>query len=156
MPAGVVPPESLELGGVDVSIADWLNGEIELQDVPTPQWSTQQWQYLFGQIPVSVEHAQLLALDEKYKLTDSGNAVIVSNWMGLVVKTRFLPAYRRLEPFLTQVGRSYLINNIYRALSESTPADQELARQIYRKAGQGYHPTARPAIEALLYPKNED
>lgn len=156
MPAEVVPPVSLELERVNTRIVEWLKGEIELQDVPAPQWSTQQWQYLFGQIPVSVDHDQLLALDEKYKLTDSGNAVIVSNWMELVVKTRFLPAYRRLEPFLTQVGRSYLINNIYRALSESTPADQELAREIYRKAGQGYHPTARPAIEALLYPGNED
>ena len=156
MPAEVVAPESLELDRVDASIARWLKGELELQDVPAPGWSTQQWQYLFGQIPANVEHAQLLALDEKFKLTESGNAIVVSNWLGLSVRTGYLPAYRRLEPFLTRVGRSYLINNIYRALSESTPEDQELAREIYRKASQGYHPTARPAIEALLYPESED
>jgi len=156
MPAEVVAPESLELDRVDASIARWLKGELELQDVPAPGWSTQQWQYLFGQIPANVEHAQLLALDEKFKLTESGNAIVVSNWLGLSVRTGYLPAYRRLEPFLTRVGRSYLINNVYRALSESTPEDQELAREIYRKASQGYHPTARPAIEALLYPESED
>ncbi len=155
LPAGLVPPESLELNRVNVRIADWLKGEIELQDVPTAGWSTQQWQYLIGQIPADVDHDQLLGLDQRFGLTDSGNAVIVSNWMGLVIRTQFLPAYRRLEPFLTQVGRAYLINNIYRALSESTPEDQELARKIYRKASQGYHPTARPAIEALLYPGGE-
>jgi len=45
-----------------------------------------------------------------------------------------------------------LINNVYRALAESSPQGLELARDIYRKAGPGYHPTARPSIQALLYP----
>ncbi|MDH3399377.1 MAG: M1 family metallopeptidase [Chromatiales bacterium] len=156
MPAGLVRPESHELNRINVSIANWLKGEIELRDVPAADWSTQQWQYLIGQIPADVDHDQLLGLDERFELTDSGNAVIVSNWMGLAIRTQFLPAYRRLEPFLTQVGRSYLIDNIYRALSESTPEDRELAREIYRKASRGYHPIARPAIEALLYPGGED
>ena len=155
MPGDAIAPRSPELERVGESIASWLKGEIELWNVPDAGWSTQQWQYLIGQIPVDVDHDQLLGLDERFNLTGSSNAVIVSSWMGLVVKSRFLPAYRRLEPFLSQVGRSYLINNIYRALSESTPEDRELAREIYRKASRGYHPTARPAIEALLYPGGE-
>lgn len=155
MPRDTIPPRSRELDKVRGSISSWLKGEIELKDVPAADWSTQQWQYLVGQIPADVDHDQLLGLDEKFELTDSGNAVIVSNWMGLAIRAQFLPAYRRLEPFLTQVGRSYLINNIYRALSESTPEDRALAREIYRKASQGYHPTARPEIEALLYPEGE-
>jgi aminopeptidase N len=152
MPADFVPPVSPELEEIRVVILDWLDGEIELVDIPRSNWGSQQWRYLLGHLPVGTDPGQLAVLDDRFKLTDSGNAIVTSKWLELAVRMGYQPAYRRLEPFLIQVGRSSLINNVYRALAESSPQGLELARDIYRKAGPGYHPTARPSIQALLYP----
>ena len=156
MPGDFVPPVSPELEEIQAIILDWLDGEIELADIPRPNWGSQQWQYLLGHLPAGTDPGQLAVLDDRFQLTDSGNAIVTSIWLELAIRTAYRPAYRRLEPFLIQVGRSSLINNVYRALAESSPQGLELARDIYRKAGPGYHPTARPSIQALLYPDDSD
>ena len=156
MPEDFVPPVSPELEEIRALILDWLDGGVELADIPRSDWGSQQWRYLLGHIPAGTDPGQLAALDDRFQLTDSGNAIVTSRWLELAVRAGYRPAYRRLEPFLIQVGRSSLINNVYRALAESSSQGLDLARDIYRKAGPGYHPTARPSIQTLLYPGEGD
>jgi len=156
MPGDFVPPVSPELEQILAAILDWLDGGIDLAEIPRADWGSQQWRYLLGHLPVGTDPGQLAALDDRFHLTESGNAIVTSRWLELAVRAGYQPAYRRLEPFLIQVGRSSLINNVYRALAESSSQGLELARDIFRKAGPGYHPTARPYIQTLLYPGEGD
>ena len=156
MPEDFEPPVSPELEQIREATLDWLDGGIELADIPASDWGSQQWRYMLGHLPGGTDPGQLAALDERFHLTDGGNAIVTSKWLELAVSAGYQPAYRRLEPFLVQVGRSSLINNVYRALAESSPQGLALARDIFHKAGPGYHPTARPSIQALLYPGEPD
>jgi hypothetical protein len=155
MPDTFVAPVSAELQKIQSDLASWSDGDLQLVDVPAAGWGSQQWQYMLALLPARTDPVQLAALDDRHGLTDGGNSIVVSRWLELAVRAGYRPAYRRLEPFLIQVGRSSLINNVYRALAESTPEDLELGREIYRKASPGYHPTARPGIEAMLYPEDD-
>jgi leukotriene-A4 hydrolase len=50
---------------------------------------------------------------------------------------------------LLHVGRIRYIRPLYTALMK-TPAGQERAKEIYRKARPGYHPIAQAAIDKIV------
>jgi leukotriene-A4 hydrolase len=152
LPWDFVAPVSPDLDRIQGELVRWFNGEQALESIPRQDWGSQQWKFMISQLPTVTDAGQLAVLDERFHLTDSENAIVLSVWLELAVRSGYRPAYRRLEPFLLQVGRSSLIRNVYRALAQTSPADLELGREIFRKASPGYHPTARPAIRALLYP----
>ena len=80
-------------------------------------------------------------LDETFRLTRSGNAEIVHQWLLMAIRSQYTAAYPRLEEFLTTVGRRKFLRPLYTELAK-TPEGRERALAIYKKARPGYHPIA--------------
>jgi hypothetical protein len=88
-------------------------------------------------------------LDRAFKLTANRNSEITSEWLLLAIRTRYEPAYRRLEQFLTSVGRRKYLKPLFEELAK-TPEGKERARTIYARARSGYHPIAVATVDAIL------
>ena len=94
-------------------------------------------------------------LDAAFGLTKAQNAEIISRWLLEAVKRGYKPAYARLEPFLTSVGRRKFLDPLYSALA-TTPEGKKLALAIYAKARPGYHPIAQATVDKILADTSDD
>jgi hypothetical protein len=94
-------------------------------------------------------------LDAAFGLTKAQNAEVISRWLQESIKRGYKPAYTRLEPFLTTVGRRKFLEPIYTALAK-TPEGKQLALGIYAKARPGYHPIAQATVDKILADSGSD
>jgi len=114
----------------------------------TNRWSTQEWlHFLRGQDPPDMPR-----LDREFGFTQSGNSEIVHQWLLMAVRTRYEPAYPKLEEFLCSVGRRKFLKPLYSELMK-TSEGQERARRIYARARSGYHPIAQATVDGLVLGK---
>jgi hypothetical protein len=92
------------------------------------------------------------SLDRAFHFTRTGNDEILAEWLKLVVRAQYKPAYPRLEQFLLEVGRMKMIRPLYIELLK-TPDGRRFALEVYAKARPGYHPIAQTAVEKVLGPR---
>jgi len=149
IPDFAVLPHSDALSKVDEEREAWLSGKSGLDALPAAQWNVHEWQQFFDNMPASATLEQIQALDARYKLTLTHNAIIASAWFRVAIahgdKT-VLPAVRR---YLGSVGRMRLISPLYRELIK-TPEGRAYAEQTYAKVKAGYNPIAQQAVERVL------
>jgi hypothetical protein len=88
-------------------------------------------------------------LDERFGFTKSGNAEIAAEWLLLAIRYNYTAADRRLEEFLTGVGRRKFLKPLYAELLK-TPGGAAKARAIFERARPGYHPITASTIAAML------
>ena len=130
----------------------WAEGKVTAKELPTGDWSTQEWLHFLNELPEKVSPAQMKELDEALGLTKRTNAEVVFQWLLLSVRHGYEPAYARLEEFLTAQGRRKFLVPLYEAMLK-TPAGKERAQRIYAKARATYHPIAVATVDALLQGK---
>jgi aminopeptidase N len=112
-------------------------------------WSTAERREFLGSLPDALSADRLAALDRSLRLSESGNSEVLFAWLRIVARSGYEPSFPSLETFLTGQGRIKYLRPLYRALLEN-PKTAGLARTIFAKARDGYHPIAAAAIEALL------
>lgn len=150
LPADAVYASSDALTKVDANRDAWLAGKLTLDAMGGEQWSVQEWEHFFEDFPKTATAAQLKALDARFKLTGSPNAIIASDWYKLAIDSGQAAALMpQIEAFLGHVGRMKLITPIYRALV-ATKAGKVQADAIYKKVRSGYHPIAQQTVERIL------
>lgn len=153
LPEYAVIPSSDAFDRVDRQRMAWLDGDLTLDGLPSEDWTVHEWLHFLDNLPESMSEDRLAALDEAFGLTEHGNNMVVRSWLKIAVRNRYEPAYTRLESYLEDIGRTYLVEPLYEALMDS--GQQELARRIYGEAESGYHPITRTAIEEVLWPDDE-
>ncbi len=150
LPADAVYATSDALTKVDAGRDAWLAGTTTLDAIGAEKWSVQEWEHFFEGFPKTATAAQLKALDTRFKLTGSPNAIIASDWYKLAIDSGQAAALMpQIEAYLGHVGRMKLISPIYRALA-ATEAGKAQAKAIYKKVGSGYHPIAQQTVERIL------
>lgn len=150
LPADAVYATSDALTKVDAGRDAWLAGTTTLDAIGAEQWSVQEWEHFFEGFPKTATAAQLKALDTRFKLTGSPNAIIASDWYKLAIDSgQGAPLMPQIEAYLGHVGRMKLISPIYRALA-ATEAGKLQAKAIYKKVSSGYHPIAQQTVERIL------
>ncbi len=149
LPAGASLPTSDVLEKVEKQAAGWLRDEVSLRDVHTSGWSTREWLRFLKYIENRVDVSKMQALDREFDLTQSGNAEIQSEWLLMAIRNRYTPAYKRVEQFLTQVGRRKYLKSLYGELAK-TPEGKQWAHAIYKRARPNYHPIARDSVSSIL------
>ncbi|MBL8149052.1 MAG: M1 family metallopeptidase [Blastocatellia bacterium] len=127
----------------------WAKSDIAAKDLPFDNWSNAERVHFLRSLPKQIERQKLEELDKTYKLTQSENAVLTSDWLIIAVRNNYEPAYPRLEQYLTSMGRRLLIRPIYEELAK-TPEGKERAKAIYVKARPTYHPIAVATIDGIL------
>jgi len=116
-------------------------------------FSPLQWIHFLRALPLTggprAAAAILAELDAAFRLTATGNAELLSEWLILAARHGHRPADARIREFLTGVGRRKYVLPIYDALL-ATPEGAALAREIYAVARPGYHAITRGSLDALL------
>jgi len=149
LPAHAVLPRSDAFARVDAVREQWLAGRIAAAEIPGRKWTTHEWQHFIEKLPQPVPAERLAELDREFALTQATNAEIAHAWLLVAVRSRYEPAYARLEEYLTTVGRRKLIKPLYEALVK-TPEGAARARRIFSAARTGYHPIAAQSIADVL------
>jgi hypothetical protein len=131
--------------GVPAGAAEPHSDAFERLEWPKPEWCTQEWlHFLRSQKP-----PDMARLDREFRLSESGNAEILHQWLLMAVENGYQPAMPKVEQFLCSVGRRKFLKPIYTELMK-TAEGREQARAIYARARAGYHPIARATIDAMM------
>jgi hypothetical protein len=103
-------------------------------------------------LPEDIASEKLAELDRVHRLTRSGNSELLCQWLELVIRRQYEPAYPRIEEFLLAQGRRKYVKPLFEALVK-TDAGRARAKAIYAKARAGYHPITAKTIDELLETK---
>ena len=141
VPAGLPPQRSKTVADIEA-----LAARVAL---PPRGWNTAEWTIYLDAIPPTATREQLLALDQVFDLTH-GNAEILMFWLPHLIRADIVTAIPAIEGFLTTVGRARMVRPVYAALMAGNDAWKTLARSIYAKAKDLYHPIVREAIGNLV------
>ena len=106
--------------------------------------------HFINSIDRDLSFERLAELDAGLGLSATSNAEIARTWFIQVARRRFTDAYEPLEAHLNRYGRGRLITPVYGALAENGE-DLELAREMFERARDAYHPIAQEWIAGGLY-----
>ena len=149
LPDEAVIPESAALDDAEAMAAQWVKGELTLADIPASGWGPKTLVHFINSLPGDLTTEQLAALDSTLGLSDTTNAEIGRTWFIQVAQRRYTPAYEELENHLNRYGRMRLVSPVYRALAENG-VDAELARDMFERARDKYHPITIASVESAL------
>lgn len=150
LPDTVAIPSSENLDNAASLAAAWSGDEIDLVDVPVQGWSPQATIHFINSLPTELSTEKLGELDSAWGLSETSNAEIGRAWFIQVATRRYTDAYEQMELHLNRFGRGRLIAPVYRALA-ANGEDRELAREMFERARNAYHPITAGWIESVLY-----
>jgi len=130
---------------------EWHNGNAN--HLRTEDWSAHEWLHFLRSLPSEVGSERMRKLDETFHLTQRMNAEIMQQWLLMVVRNQYQPAYPRLGEFLATVGRRIYIKPLYEELVK-TEAGKKLAEEIYSRVRSSYHPISQAAIDKIVRGNN--
>jgi leukotriene-A4 hydrolase len=149
LPGNASLPDSDVLERVEEQGKRWIGGEIALKELHASSWTTQEWLRFLRSLSNGLDASKMAELDQAFRLTDSGNSEIESQWLLMAIRNGYKPAYKRLEEFLNNVGRRKYLKSLYGELVK-TPEGKQWARSIYEQASPKYHPISRDAVNSVL------
>ena len=149
LPASAPNAISGKLEAVAKQAHEWVSGTLPVSHINSKQWSTQEWLEFLQVLPQPLSEKQMRQLDNAFHLTNTGNDEILDQWLKLVVKADYQPAYARLRSFLMEVGRMKMIRPLYAELMK-TADGRKFAHEVYAKARGGYHPIAQTAVDKIV------
>lgn len=115
----------------------------------TQKWSSHEWLHFLRKMPKPLTVAQMTSLDKAFHFTNTGNSEIADLWFIMAVAANYEPAYPAMETFLSQVGRRKFLTPLYTEMMK-TEKGKEMAKRIYNKYKQNYHPLAQESLDKLV------
>lgn len=149
LPDDIVVPASDRFIKVEASLNAWINGEIELNSIPTEQWTTHEWLHFIRRLPENTSADKLQEIDDIFYLTESKNAEVQAAWYEVSIDHGYDGVHDALETFLHEVGRRKFLMPLYTSLSQ-TAQGKEMALRIYAQARKNYHTVSVRSIDDLL------
>lgn len=117
--------------------------------VKKDKWNTEEWLDFLNSLPEKVDHARLKQLDDFASLSQAGNSEILFAWQMVCIRNTYKPSFASLEDFLLRQGRRKFLKPLYQAMM-ANPETKTMAKQIYTKARDGYHPISTATIDAIV------
>jgi leukotriene-A4 hydrolase len=148
LPASAVTVESAALAAVDTQVTSW-NGGAAASELRTASWSTHEWLHFLRALPDTVPANRLAELDAQFRLSSSGNAEILGEWLVIAIRNRYEAAFPALARFLTSQGRRKFLTPLYTEMMK-TPWGATMARDIYRRARPTYHAVSTGTIDRIV------
>lgn len=151
IPDDFEPPVSATLAAAAEAARRFASDGAALADQDTGSWSPQATVQFIEALPEDVSTGRLAAADAHFGFSDSGNVAITRAWFTRVAQSRFEDAYPAMKAHLARYGRMYLVVPVYRALVENG-ADAELARDLFARNRDSYHPITQGAVARAIEP----
>jgi aminopeptidase N len=152
IPDDFEPPVSASLEAAADAARRFAREGADLDDWDTASWSPQATVQFIEALPADASDAELAAADAHFGFSDNGNVAITRAWFTRVAESRFEAAYPALEEHLARYGRMFLVVPVYRALAENG-ADASLARGLFAKYRDSYHPITQGAVTRVIDPQ---
>ncbi len=149
LPEQAPDPQSPAFDKVTAERQAWIQGDKKAEQIPSRQWTVQEWLHFINGLPQDIGSERMAELDEAFGLTGSGNNEIAHAWMLLALRSGYDAIDERLESYLKNIGRRRLIVPLYEEMAKTGPGKAR-AQRIYREARPGYHYLARNTIDAVL------
>jgi leukotriene-A4 hydrolase len=149
LPSSAPKAISERLLQVEHEARKWHDDEIATGDLNTAEWTTHEWRHFLGVLPLTLDRQKMRELDERFKLTSSGNVEILDRWLRMAVRSEYEPAYHRIEKFLLTVGRKRYLKPLYEELVKM-PGRRKWASEIYAIARPGYHPITQTTLDKIF------
>ena len=143
LPATYWKPESARLAAVQK-----VAGRVPTAD-EAKAWSPAEWQLYLEAMPKPSTPEVCKELDAKYALTTSKNPEVLVSWLILACESGYAPVLPRVEELLGHVGRMKYLKPLYRALAARASTSQ-LARDLFARFREQYHPIAQQVVSAVL------
>jgi len=143
VPAGAPSPRSRRLESLEA-----LRGTVPTLE-QAKDWTPTEWQLHLEALPPDTPRGVIQQLDARFSLTQSRNPEVLVAWLVAAVRANWEPAVSRTESFLGEVGRMKYLKPLYGVLVASHE-HRGLARSIFKKHGERYHPIARQGVELIL------
>ncbi|AKQ64826.1 Aminopeptidase [Myxococcus hansupus] len=143
VPAGAPSPRSRRLESLEA-----LRGTVPTQE-QAKDWTPTEWQLYLESLPRTTPRDVFQQLDARFHLTQSRNPEVLVAWLVAALRGGWEPAVARTEAFLGEVGRMKYLKPLYGVLSASHDY-RGLARALFKKHGERYHPIARQGVELIL------
>jgi aminopeptidase N len=121
-------------------------------DLPPPSakdWSPWEWQVYLNHLPRPSPPELMTALEERFQLTEAPNPEVLVSWLTVAIRSGHVPAVRRAEVLLGEVGRMKYLKPIYAALIAG-PGTRSIAEACAKRYRKRYHVIAAAGVEALL------
>ncbi|KAL5569206.1 hypothetical protein UlMin_025781 [Ulmus minor] len=151
-----IPPDAYEpvssLYTKIVSLANEFNvGRMPRED-EVADWRGQEWELYLENLPKSIEASQILALDSRYRLSESKDYEVKVAFLQLALASKCRDYYGEVEKTLKEVGRMKYLRPLYTALVEGNGKEEEkiLAKRVFAEARVCYHPIAQNVVESIL------
>ena len=149
IPASAPQIRSAAFERVEAETKQWLGGQIKTDQLPADKWSTPEWLHFLKALPRDLGAERMQDLDQRFKLTQSGNIEIEFQWLMLAIQNNYTPANDKLEETLETVGRRKIVKPLYAELAK-TPEGKQRARVIFARARAGYHPIVTNEVGQML------
>jgi len=149
IPSVAVPAKSARFDAVDNMRSKWLSGEINVSEIDTKAWSTQEWVRFLEGMPEVVTLVQAHDLQSAFAFDGTPNGEIAQRWYPIAIESGAVESRPDIEAFLSSVGRRKLIMPTYTALAQSDEG-RAFARAVFAKARAGYHPITAASVEKVL------
>ncbi len=149
MPEFAIAPESDALAQVDSWRERWLAGDVELDSLPSDNWSVYEWLHFLAGLAGALDAETMTVMDAQFDLVDTSNVEILYLWLQRSIEAEYAPGIERLKQFLLEVGRNKFTRPLYTALVNSDWG-HDWAIEVYQRARPSYHPLTRQAAERAL------
>ncbi|XP_065870905.1 leucine aminopeptidase [Euphorbia lathyris] len=122
------------------------------EDDDVADWQGQEWELYLENLPKSVEASQILALDARYRLSESKDYEVKVAFLQLAISCCCREYYGEVEKTLKEVGRMKYLRPLYTALVKGSGKEEEkiLGKRVFAEARECYHPIAQGVVESIL------
>ncbi len=149
LPSYAPQPTSNAFKVIDKQIKQLTTDELTLAELSTTHWTVHEWLHFINNIPLDLNNARMVNLDNTFNLTNSTNAEIAHAWFLLSIRVGYDEVYPALGTYLKSIGRRKLIVPLYKELAKK-PESKAWATKIYKIARPGYHGLAQGTIDDVL------
>ncbi|XP_078161118.1 leucine aminopeptidase-like [Carex rostrata] len=149
-----IPPDAMEpvsdiYNKIKTLASEFKTGKMPRED-EVAQWNGQEWELYLESLSSDVEPSQVVALDERYRLSESRDWEVKVAFLQLAISAGCKEYYAEAERSLKQVGRMKYLRPLYTALAKCSDEGRMLARGIYAESRNCYHPIAQGVVESIL------
>lgn len=151
IPSDAFEPDSSVYKTIVSQANESVNGRMPRED-EIAEWQGQEWELYLDNLPKSIEASQVLALDSRYKLSESKDYEVKVSFLQRAISCGCKAYYSEVEKTLKEVGRMKYLRPLYTALVKDSgnEDDKVFAKRLFSEARECYHPIAQGVVEAIF------
>ncbi len=113
-------------------------------------WTSAERQRFLQNLPQELDGSRLALLDDRLKLSATGNNEELFLWLELALANRYEPAVPQAEAFLARVGRAKFVRPLFATLWNQGDWGRPIATRIYARTRASYHAVTQRGVDRVL------